>query len=208
VGATIADGLMTLTRTQQKQTVYTLAGASDGPRTIVLEQPRIDGFTLLPSTDYQLIETTEKSYRLEREIPANGSATVTVTLAKKLGEVVILTSTSTDQLVTYATSAGLSAEVRAALSKVVDRRAQLAAKEAVLSQKTAERSRIVEDQARLRENLKAVPAGSDLAKRYLKRMNDQEERLLALEGEIAAAQAEVGVARAALAAEIKALHIT
>jgi hypothetical protein len=207
VGATIADGLLTLTRTQQKKTVYTIAGAVDEPRTIILEHPRLDDFKLVASTDYQLVETTEKSYRLKREIPANGSATVTVTLEKKLGEIVTLTSTSTDQLAAYATTAGLSAEIRAALTKVVDRRAQVAARETELNQKTAERSKIFEDQARLRENIKVVPAGSDLAKKYLKRMDDQEARLAALEVEITAAQTALGVARAALAAEIKALRV-
>jgi hypothetical protein len=204
---TIADGVLTLTRTEQKKTVYTIAGAAHEARTVLLEHPRIEGFTLVPPADTTLVETTDTSYRLKREVPANTTVTVTVILERDVGEAVILTSTSTSQIVAYASTTGLTDEVRAALSKIVERRTDVAAKETTLSQKTAERARILEDQARLRENLKAVPAGSDLAKKYLKRMDDQEQRLSALDDEITAANTALGVARAALAAEIASLRI-
>jgi hypothetical protein len=204
---TIADGVLTLTRTEQKKTVYTLAGAAHEARTIILEHPRVAGFEPVPSTDYTVVETTDTSYRLKREVPANTTVTVTVILERKVGELVTLTSTSTDQLVAYAATSGLSDSVRAALTAVVARRTDVASRETVVTQKTAERARILEDQARLRENLKAVPAGSDLAKKYLKRMDDQEERLSALDGEITAANTALGVARAALAAQIASLRI-
>lgn len=205
---TIADGVLTLTRTEQKKTVYTIAGAAHEARTILLEHPRVPGFEPVASTDFEIVATTDTSYRLKREVPANTTVTVTVILARKVGETVTLTSTSTDQLVAYAATTGLSDAVRAALGKVVDRRTEVAANETVVTRKTAERARILEDQARLRDNLKAVPAGSDLAKKYLKRMDEQEDRLSALDGEITAANAALGVARAALAVEIAALRIT
>ena len=204
---TIADGVLTLTRTEQKKTVYTIAGAAHEARTILLEHPRVPGFEPVASTDFEIVATTDTSYRLKREVPANTTVTVTVILERKVGETVTLTSTSTDQLVAYAATTGLSDAVRAALGKVVDRRTEVAAKETVVTRKTAEHARILEDQARLRENLKAVPAGSDLAKKYLKRMDDQEERLSALDEEITAANTALGVARAALAVEIAALRI-
>jgi hypothetical protein len=204
--ATLAEGTLTLTRTQQKKTVYTIAGAADEARTVILEHPRIPGFELVTSDDFQVVEMTAQAYRLKREVPAGATVKVTVILERPLSEVIGLADASSDQLVIYSTSAGLDDRVRAALGKVIDRRADVDAKETALKEKNAERARILDDQTRLRENLKAVPAGSDLAKKYLKRLGDQEERLLALDDEITAAETAVGLARAALAAEIKALR--
>jgi uncharacterized protein DUF4139 len=201
----IADGVLTLTRTERKKTVYTIAGAAHEPRTIILEHPRIPDFELVTSDDFQMVEMTASAYRLKREVPADTTVTVTVILERPLNEVVTLASTSSDQLLAYAATAELPDKVRAALAKIIDLRTQVANKETLLSQKKAERATILEDQTRLRDNLKAVPAGSDLAKKYLKKLDDQEERLSALEGEITAAETALGVARAALAAEIKAL---
>ncbi len=204
--ATVAEGTLTLTRTEQKKTVYTIAGAVDEPRTVILEHPRIPGFDLVTSDDFQVVETTAQAYRLKREVPAGATVKVTVVLERPLSEVVSLADASSDQLVVYAASAGLDDRVRAALARVIDRRADVDAKQTALKEKNAERARILEDQTRVRENLKAVPASSDLAKKYLKRLDDQEERLSALDEEITAAETAVGLARAALAAEIKALR--
>ena len=204
--AILSEGTLILTRTERKKTVYTIAGAAHEPRTVILEHPRIPGFDLAASTDFQVLETTAQSYRLEREIAADATVKVTVILDRPLTEVVSLATTSTDDLVIYASKAEMPDAIRAALGKVIALRAEVAAKETDLKQKNAERARIVEDQARLRDNLKAVPAGSDLAKKYLKRLDDQELRLTALDNEIVAAEMALGVARAALAVEIRALR--
>ena len=203
---TLSEGTLILTRTERRNTVYTIAGAAHEGRTVVLEHPRAAGFDLVPSTDFKLLETTAKSYRLERDVPADTTVKVTVTLEKPVKEIVSLVETSSDDLLTYASTAELPEAIRAALAKVIDRRAEVAARETALNQKTAERAKILEDQARLRDNLKAVPAGSDLAKKYLKHLDDQEDRLATLHDEITGAEAALAIARAALAAEIKAIR--
>jgi hypothetical protein len=203
--AKITGGTLILTRTERKKTIYTIAGAARERRTLIVEHPRIPGFELVASDDYQVIEVTQKSYRLKREIPADATVKLAVVLERPLQETINLASVSNDQLGVYAASADLPAKVREGLRRIIDRRADVAAKETALSQRTAERAKILEDQTRLRENLKVVPAGSDLAKRYLARLDAQEDRLSALEGEIAAAEGALRAARAALAAEIRAL---
>ena len=205
--ATIADGTLKLTRTERRRTTYTLASAADEPRTVIVEHPRLAGFELVTSDDYQVVELTETHYRLRREIPARATVKMDVILERPLVEGVSLSSITKDQLSAYATSADLPARVREALQRIIVRRAEVAAKETTLAQRNAERARILEDQTRIRENLKAVPAGSDIARKYLARLGDQEERLTALDAEIAAAESAVNAAREALAAEIRALSI-
>jgi hypothetical protein len=203
--ATLSQGTLILTRTERNRTIYTVAGAAHEPRTVILEHPRIAGYDLVASSDFTLLETTADSYRLQLDVPADKTVKVTVILEKPVIEVVALATTSTDDLVTYAASAEVPDAIRTALGKVIERRADVAVREAALKQKNADRTKILDDQARLRDNLKAVPAGGDLAKKYLKRLDDQETRLSALDDEITAAEVALGVARAALTAEIKAL---
>jgi hypothetical protein len=43
-----------------------------------------------------------------------------------------------------------------------------------------DRQSIFDDQQRIRENLRAVPNNSDIGQRYLKRLNNQEDKLEAM----------------------------
>ncbi len=53
----------------------------------------------------------------------------------------------------------------------------------------------MEDQARLRQNLDAVPRGSDLHQRYLARMDEQEDRLADLRDQVDDARTALETAR-------------
>ena len=57
---------------------------------------------------------------------------------------------------------------------------------------------IVADQTRLRENLRAAPSGSDLAKLATRKLLDQEALLEAIDAEAKSATAAMETARAAL----------
>jgi len=62
----------------------------------------------------------------------------------------------------------------------------------------AEISQIIADQNRLRENLKSVPAESDLQRRYLETLNQQEDELIRLRQQSATLRAEVRAAEEAV----------
>jgi Domain of unknown function (DUF4139) len=205
--AKIVDGALQLTRTEQRTTTYTIAGAAREPRTVVLEEPRLPGFTLKPSRGIDRFETTESHYRLWRSVAAGETVKVTSVQERSLLESVGIADLDSDKLGAFASSQDLPAPVREALGEIVALRAVVAAKEAAKKDLAAERTRIVDDQARLRDNLKAVPAGSDLHKRYLTQLSADEDRLQALQGEIAAADAAIAQARKALADRIRALRI-
>lgn len=204
--AKVAGGTLTLTRTDRKKTTYTLAGAPDEARTVILEHPRIAGYELAASDEYQVVDMTAARYRLRREVPAGATVKIEVVLERPRAESVSLTDLPDEKLGVYATSTELPMRVREALQRIIDLRADVTAQEITLSQKNAERARILEDQARLRDNLKAIPAGSALAEKYLARLDDQEARLSALDQEIAAAESAVKAAREVLAAEIRRLR--
>lgn len=205
--AKVVDGVLVLTRTERRATTYTVAGAPQEPRTVILEHPRIANFEPEPSTDYELIETSATHYRLKREIPAGATVKVTIVLDRPLVERVAIQNLTGDQLGAYANSEELPAAVRETFAQIASLSAAVADKEAARDKLTAERNQILTEQARLRDNLKVVPSESELYKRYLGEMMEQEDRLKALDSEISTAENAVDDARKALAARIRSAQV-
>jgi hypothetical protein len=71
-----------------------------------------------------------------------------------------------------------------------------------VTQADAERQQIVQEQARLRDNLARVPANSDLQRRYLATLDKQETDLEAIATRRAEADKGVEAAREALRAYV------
>ena len=87
---------------------------------------------------------------------------------------------------------------------MLDKQAQIAVVDRRIRDLEAERRRIVEDQQRLRENMKALRGSSEekqLLQRYTRQLDEQETRLAVLQEDITKATAE----RAALVAELSRL---
>jgi septal ring factor EnvC (AmiA/AmiB activator) len=63
------------------------------------------------------------------------------------------------------------------------------------TQLDAERKKIAEDQARIRENLKSVGQGNDLGKRYIDSLKSQEDRLAAIAREDRDLEADIATKR-------------
>ena len=71
-----------------------------------------------------------------------------------------------------------------------------------VTQADAERQQIVQEQARLRDNLARVPANSDLQRRYLATLDKQETDLEAIAQRRAGAEKGVDAARETLRAYV------
>lgn len=206
--ATIANGILTLTETQQRETLYTIEGAAGEPRTVILEHPRVEGYTIsLPDGGAEVIEQTERYYRIRTDVAAGETKEVRVVLERPILRTIRIADLSRAQTLAYASSADLPEAVRAAFAHVAELQAAVADKESALEALEAELARIAEEQARIRENLMVVPAGSDLAEQYLTTLGEQESRIAALRVEIEAAESALAEARRALAEAIRGLSL-
>ena len=112
-----------------------------------------------------------------------------------------------DQIAARASAPELPAEVRQALTTLAGLRAAVAEKERRIAELERERAERIADQDRLRENLKALPAGSDLHKRTLAKMPEAENRLDGLARDLTTARNEAEAARQTLRERVKALAI-
>ncbi|QCG97932.1 hypothetical protein E6C67_29945 [Azospirillum sp. TSA2s] len=204
--ATIADGVLTLSVIDRQSTTYTVAGAPDADRDVVIEHPRRPGWDLAEPANGKP-EATATAYRLPLAVPAGKTVTLTATLERPRQERIVLTDLTADQIAARASAPELPAEVRQALTTLAGLRAAVAEKERRIAELERERTERIADQDRLRENLKALPAGSDLHKRTLAKMAEAENRLDALARDLTTARNEAEAARQTLRERVKALAI-
>lgn len=204
--ASISGGVLTVTRAERRVTDYTIAGAAHAPRVVILDHPRIPGFDLVEPRR-QVEGVSEHDYRIKVEVPAGATVPMKVVLERPVEQNMVIADLAGDALSAFARNSELPSAIRNALAQVAALRTTLADKVAAAKALEAELTRITGDQARIRDDLKAVPAGSALAKRYLDTLAQQEDRLADLGKLITDARAAVRAAEQALAQFIRSLHL-
>ena len=103
-----------------------------------------------------------------------------------------------DQIRIYAQAREFDARTREALERILKLQAAVADTKRKLAKADADRQQIVDEQARLRDNLGRVPANSDLQRRYLATLDKQETELEAIARRRGDAEQEAEGARKAL----------
>ncbi len=152
---------------------------ADSGRTVLIEQPRRDGWTLVQPDPAQA-GTTPTHYRITQVVPPGTTLTLNVVLERPVEERLALMEASPAQLAALASEGQLSPSLRAALTRAGALRAELDRRRAVADEVEKRRAGIVADQDRVRQNLAAVPNGSELQRRYLGVLQKQENDLAAL----------------------------
>jgi hypothetical protein len=171
----IADGVMELTRVEQRRTRYDVAGRFAGaPRRFVLEQPRPEGWRVAAPQD-AVIEGG--ILRVTRSLAPEGRLDLAVVLERPVVERIELMDADPEQLRLVFQGVTLSQEVREALERLQALSGRVADIDRQVAQADARRGERVQEQERLRANLEAVPPGSDLAKRYLDRLGASEDEI-------------------------------
>lgn len=202
----IVDGVLRLTLTERQTTTYTISGAAQEKRTVVLEHPRYENWELtqpaLPD-----IEATPDRYRIPVEVPAGETVTVQATQEHPIYQQVELLTMTAGQIQYYAAAGELTEEVRQAIARLSEYAAGIAEAQRVLSTLEAEQRRVTADQQRIRANLESVPRDSDLYQRYLTGLSADEDRLEGLETELAEARDALEQAQAAMRDYARGLQI-
>ncbi|WP_437790315.1 DUF4139 domain-containing protein [Sorangium sp. So ce693] len=204
--AKIQGGVLEIVRTARKVTVYTIVGAAREPRVVLIEHPRIAGWDLAEPREG--VETTSDRYRIRREVAAGETARVTVSLEQPISHAVALTSLSSEQIEVYLSSREIPEALRAALARLAELRAAVAERQRALSVLESELAALRVEQERVRNNLKAVPAGNALHERYLKTLGEQEDRIAAVSAKLPGAREAVASAERALAEYVRGLSLT
>jgi hypothetical protein len=195
---TISQGVLKLSRIVRQTAVYRVRGPAKEPRQLIVVQRRLPGWTLT-KPDAKGIDISEGNYRIPFTLPGGDQTqTLEVVQEQTQQQELRLVDGAADQIRVYAQAREFDAKTRDALTKVLQLQQSVAEAQRRGMQVDAERQAIVQEQARLRENLARVPANSDLQRRYLAMLDKQESDLEALAKRKVDAEKAVETARDAL----------
>ena len=195
---TIAQGALRLSRIVRQTMTYRVKGPAKEPRQLVIVQRRLPGWTLV-KPDPKGVELSEGNYRITFQLPGGDQTqTFEVVQEQTQQQELRLVDGSADQIRVYAQAREFDAKTREALTRILQLQAAVTDAQRKLTQADAERQQIVQEQARLRDNLARVPANSDLQRRYLATLDKQETDLEAITKRRVEAEKGVEAAREAL----------
>ncbi|MPZ33733.1 MAG: DUF4139 domain-containing protein [Rhodospirillales bacterium] len=204
---TIAQGALRLSRIVRQTVTYRVKGPAKEPRQLVVVQRRLPGWTLVKpdpqSSGKGGVELSEGNYRITFQLPGGEQTqTFEVVQEQTRQQELRLVNGSADQIRVYARAREFDAKTREALTRILQLQAAVSDAQRKVTQADAERQQIVQEQARLRDNLARVPANSDLQRRYLATLDKQETDLEAIAKRRADAEKGVEAAREALRAYV------
>ncbi len=212
----ISKGVLKATSAEIAEVEYLVTNAAPDPRTVIVEQPRRQGWTLesnggQPTSDPKPTESTPAAYRFR--VVTGPKETVRLHIGERhsLDEFFRLVDSREDQLALFLHNAKASPALLQQLEPVFAAKRAVTSVDDRLGEKQAAIDQLVDDQKRLRDNLSALKGSSEeraLARRYTAELNTQEDTLTALRRDLAALHSERQRAEADLSQKIDALQVS
>lgn len=206
VKGAINRGVFRLTVERRQTTTYRLKAPARESRLVLIEHPRPAGWRLkTPGKDK--VELTQNRYRIEVELGKGENRVIEVVLAKPVLEKMKISTLSLRRIAVFAREAKLSRAVRQAFARMATMMREIESHKQRLAKLETEHKAIVRDQSRIRENMRRVPNRSNIYKRYLKKLNTQENRLEILNEDMDQAHQRLRAAKDSLATFVAKLDL-
>lgn len=194
--ARIVRGSVEVTTKQQATITYEFTNKDPKRgRTILVEQPRSDGWDL--KKPEKPSDQTATLYRFEVAVDAGKGASLPVVQEHVERQYLAVGTFDLNTILAYARQGKASQKVVDAVREAARLQAAHADAVQAVARLDQERQTIDQDQARIRQNMQSVSRDTELYKRYTTKLNEQETRLEQLVGERAGAQAAADAAKAA-----------
>jgi hypothetical protein len=177
--ARLADGVLSLNVRERARARYTVTGAAGEPRVVLVEHPVRRGWRLV-GPDPDEVERTSEHYRVRKELEPGAVAVLDVVEERPVVRRHELLDLGDDQLRLLFQSRELPEDVRQAMAEIGAQRAAIGERRRTLQRLMDQIDTVLQDQARLRQNLVAVPQQSDIHRRYLGNLGELEDRLAQL----------------------------
>jgi hypothetical protein len=190
--ARISKGVLTQISELQQRTLYSVRNEDVAARQLVVEHPARYSWILAKASN-QPEEQAPGVYRFRMEVPAKATATLPVEEAHVQETTYQLSDLNDDQIALFVRQKTISPEMQQALAKVTTQKAVVAKLEEEMENRQKDIERIVDDQGRLRENMKALRGSAEekaLLQRYTRQLDEQETRLDALRTKIEQTEAQ------------------
>jgi hypothetical protein len=174
----IANGVMTLTYTQNFESAYSIRSQIGKDTVLYLDHPRAGGFKLAEPAKAE--EEVDNHYRFRIEVKAGQTAEFKVRETMPASTTISLLGTPAETIRFYLQQRYLTESARAFLAQLIATQGEIGRLRQRESELNAERTRITEDETRTRQNLgvlRDTPAELELRKKYLAQLEKSETRL-------------------------------
>ena len=202
-------GTMTQVSEEQQRTTYTVRNQDATPRVLVIEHPARTGWTFLKNSK-QPEEQAPGTSRFRMEVAPNATAMLPVEEVHPLFTTYQISNLTDDQIIYFSKQGSITTEMAEALKKISAQKAVVAKLEQEMEDRQKDIDRIVDDQGRLRENMKALRGSAEekaLLQRYTKQLDDQETQIANLRKKITDTEAQRDAANEKLETMIDDLNL-
>jgi len=204
ISVKITNGVLQQRLERRVENLYRLTSRDDKPRTVLVEQPYQDGWELAEPAKF---ERTPTFYRFPVEVQPRKTATLRVVQKRTVQESIALLQEDEDTIRVLAQNQQLSEPIRQALSSILNRRRSIRNLEGQIRQQEARIKSITDDQARIRENMRALDRNSDLYRQYVQKLAQQEREIEGARAEIERLQEQRARAQRELSEYIAGLNL-
>ncbi|HWY02096.1 MAG TPA: DUF4139 domain-containing protein [Candidatus Acidoferrum sp.] len=204
----IKHGLMTQSTEERQENTYTIRNRDASAREVVIEHPARPGWKL--TDDEKPAESSASFHRFQLTVEPKKTTTLLVKEYRPISNRYQLSNLTDNDIKFFLDQNMINADVEKALRRIVAQKNDIAVLEAVITGRRAQVSSISDDQQRVRENMKALKGSAEekaLVERYVRELNEQEDRVQSLRREIAETQQKRDTAQGALNAMIEALQM-
>jgi hypothetical protein len=184
--AKISKGVLTQVSEEEQRTLYTVRSQEESSRALVVEHPARLGWKLKKGAQ-QPEEQAPGTYRFRVNIAAKAVAALSVEEVRLVSTTYQIADLGPDQIQLFLKNGTLTSEMAAALQHITAQKAVVEKLEQEMEDRQKDIDRIVDDQGRLRENMKALRGSAEekaLLLRYTKQLDDQETQLAGLRKKI------------------------
>jgi hypothetical protein len=207
--AKISKGVLTQISEEEQRTLYTVRSQEEGDRTLVIEHPVRPGWKLKKGAQ-EPEEKAPGTYRFRMNLAARATATLPIEEVRPVSAIYQVADLGPDQVALFLKNGSLTPEMAAALQKITAQKAVVQKLEQEMEDRQKDIDRIVDDQGRLRENMKALRGSAEekaLLQRYTKQLDDQETQLAGLRKQIQDAETQRDAAQTRLEVMIEELQL-
>jgi hypothetical protein len=204
---TAAKGVIVLQHTQVTEITYVVHNAATDPRTVIIEHPIRQGYTL--DSDPKPEETTPALYRYRVATAAGETVRLHVGERRKSTVSYQLTNSNDNQIAFILSQTNNSPAINLALAPILDARRHVADMQQAVDKVNARLTSLHSDEERQRSNITALASADKSSRdRFVRDLNATEDQIAAAQKDFTTAQANLQSAKDDLASKIEALQIS
>jgi hypothetical protein len=185
VSGKIVKGVLHLQHKNVFTQEYVAQNKDEKDKTLIIEHPFRQGWNLVDSP--KPIETTEALYRFRETVPAGKTVTVGVKEEMVQWQQQQITGMDSNAMLFYSKNSAIPKAVKEALEKAASLKGAMVDSQRRVQQLNQQLDQIAKDQARIRENIKAVEKGA-YQTRLINKLEEQEKQIDEIGKSVDAAQ--------------------